>query len=169
MRLAALITLVVGLAASATTAMAAGGRSGLLEIVNGRGIVQITGKGGLNGRIVRGSLQITDLSPGDEWSPWVNGLPRGKTVSIRGENVTFRLGDGRYQIVARGEGISISGNGTGQAILDGEPDAVGVTGSYQVGDRPPQALPSGVIRVSFGGKEPKKDPRTSGPSGKIKP
>ena len=164
MRLAALITLVVGLAASATTAMAAGGRSGLLEIVNGRGIVQITGKGGLNGRIVRGSLQITDLSPGDEWSPWINGLPRGKVASIRGENVLFRLSAGRYQIVARGEGISISARGTGQAILDGEPDAVGATGFYRVGDRPRQALPASVIRVSFGGKEP----RTSGPSGKIK-
>ena len=165
MRLAALITLVVGLAASATTAMAAGGRSGLLEIVNGRGIVQITGKGGLNGRIVSGSLQITDLSPGDEWSPWVSGLPRGKVVSVRGENVTFRVPAGRYQVVARGEGISISARGTGQAILDGEPDAVGATGFYRIGDRPQQALPAGVIRVSFGGK----DPKTSGPSGKIKP
>jgi hypothetical protein len=166
MRLAVLITLVVGLAASATTATAADGPSGWLEIANGRGIVQITGKGGLTGRIVSGSLQIMDLSPGDEWSPWVNGLPRGKVVSIRGgENVTFRVPAGRYQVVARGEGISISARGTGQAILDGEPDAVGDTGSYRIGDRPPQALPASVIRVSFGGKEPK----ASGPSGKIKP
>ncbi len=110
--------------------------------MDGRGTVQVKGKGVLVGRIDRGWLQIVDLTPRDEWSPWVNGVPRGKVVGIRGKNVTFRLSKGRYKIVARGEGISISARGEGTVVLDGEPDSVGDTGRYAVGDAVPQPLPA---------------------------
>lgn len=152
MRVAALTVLALALAAS--TAVAAGKPSESLTVKDGRGIIQIKGKGVLVGRIDRGWLQISDLSPGDEWSPWVNGVPRGKVVGIRGENVTFRLSKGRYKIVARGEGISISARGDGIVILDGEPDAVGATGEYAVGDGALQVLPADPLRVSFGASGP---------------
>ena len=150
MRYAALITLALALAVGSTAAVAGTTVSESLTVVDGRGIVQVKGKGVLVGRIDRGWLQIVDLTPRDEWSPWVNGVPRGKVVGIRGENVTFRLSKGRYKIVARGEGISISARGEGTVALDGEPDSVGDTGRYAVGDAVPQPLPADAVTLSFG-------------------
>ena len=86
---------------------------GSLAIEDGRGTIQITGKGVLVGRIDKGSLEIVDLSPTDQWSPRVNGIPRGKMVTLRGKNVSFYVPGGRYKIDARGNGISISARGTG--------------------------------------------------------
>lgn len=150
MRHAALITLVLALAAGSATAVAGTTANESLTVVSGRGIVQVKGKGVLVGRVDRGWLQITDLTPRDEWSPWVNGVPRGKVVGIRGENITFRLSKGRYKIVARGEGISISARGEGTVSLDGEPDTVGDTGQYAIGDAVPQPLPGDAVTLSFG-------------------
>ena len=87
-----------------------------LEVKGGRGVVQITGKGVLVGRIGKGSLEIVDLSPNDQWSPRVNGIPRGKTVTLRGKNVSFYMPGGRYKIIARGSDISISARGTGAVV-----------------------------------------------------
>lgn len=156
MRRAALITLALALVATSATAVAGTTPTApneSLTVKDGRGIVQIKGKGVLVGRVDRGWLQIIDLSPRDEWSPWVNGVPRGKVVGIRGENVTFRLSKGRYRVIARGEGISISARGEGTVILDGDPDAVGGTGEYEIGDQGLQPLPVEPGRVSFGGSE----------------
>lgn len=149
MRLAALILLVFALSATAATG-AAKAPGGALEIKGGRGGVQITGKGVLVGRIEKGSLKITDLTPNDQWSPYVNGVPRGKEVWLRGENIGFRVSKGRYKIVARGDGISISAYGTGTAVLDGDPDAVGATGVYRVGDAALAPLPLEATKASFG-------------------
>ena len=153
MRLAvlAILALALALALSASTAAGAGRvPGGSLEIKDGRGIVQIKGQGALLGLLESGSLQITDLTPGDQWSPRVNGVPRGKVVWIRGTNVRFYVPGGRYKIVARGDGISVSAFGPGQAVLKGEPDAVGDTGTYTVGDAPAEPVPSDVIHLPFG-------------------
>ena len=61
----------------------------------------------------KGSLEIVDLNPNDQWSPRVNGIPRGKTVTLRGKNVSFYIPGGRYKVTARGSDISISARGTG--------------------------------------------------------
>jgi hypothetical protein len=148
MRLAALV--VLALAVAASTAVAAARPKESITIKDGRGIVQVKGNGVVVGRVDRGWLQIVDLSPNDEWSPWVNGVPRGKVVGIRGTSITFRLSNGRYKIVARGEGISISARGSGLVTLDGDPDAVGATGEYSVGDEELQPLPADPLRLPFG-------------------
>lgn len=149
MRLAALTLLALATTASAATG-AARAPSGSLEIKGGRGIVQITGKGVLVGRIEKGSLRIIDLTPTDEWSPFVNGVPRGKEVWLRGQNIGFRVSKGRYKIVARGDGISISARGIGTATLDGDPDPAGDTGLFAVGDDPPAPLPAEAEKTAFG-------------------
>ncbi len=133
MRLAAIITLALVLSAGVASgaALAPGGS---FEVKGGRGTVQISGKGVLVGRLGKGSLEIVDLSPNDQWSPRVNGIPRGKTVTLRGKNVSFYIPGGRYKITARGSDISISARGTGAVMLNGDPDAVGDTGMYAVGD-----------------------------------
>lgn len=152
MRLVALILLVLGLSAT-VAAGAAKAPGGTLLIEDGRGTVQITGKGVLIGRMEKGSLEIVDLNPTDQWSPRVNGIPRGKVVTLRGKNVSFYVPGGRYRLVARGTGISISARGTGTAVLDGDPDAVGGTGRYSVGDAASAPLPVEATKVPFAAGE----------------
>ncbi len=152
MRLAALILLVLGLSATVATG-AAKAPGGTLLIEDGRGTVQITGKGVLVGRMEKGSLEIVDLNPTDQWSPRVNGIPRGKVVTLRGKNVSFYVPGGRYRLVARGTGISISARGTGTVVLDGDPDAVGDTGRYAIGDLASAPLPLETTREAFGKTE----------------
>jgi hypothetical protein len=164
MRLTALILLALGLsatvAAGAEQAPKARGNDvlrasgGSLLIEDGRGVIQITGKGVLVGRMDKGSLEIVDLNSSDQWSPRVNGIPRGKTVTLRGKNVSFYVPGGRYKLTARGVGISISARGTGSVTLDGDPDPVGDTGRYAIGDDPPGPLPVGATKVVFGPAEP---------------
>ena len=165
MRLTALILLALGL--STTVAAGAGqaprsttgsevlaASGGSLLVEDGRGVVQVSGKGVLVGRMEKGSLEIVDLSSSDQWSPRVNGIPRGKTVTLRGKNVSFYVPGGRYKLTARGVGISISARGTGTVTLDGDPDPVGDTGRYAIGDDTPAALPVEATKLVFGPVEP---------------
>ena len=160
MRLVAMFLLALGLATSVAagappaddgarllaTAKAA---SGSLSIEDGRGTVTVGGKGVLVGRMERGSLEILDLSSGDQWSPRVWGIPRGKAVTLRGKNVSFYIPGGRYRLTARGTGISISARGSGWVSLVGDPDPVGDTGTYAIGDGTPDPLPGEqTIRTS---------------------
>ena len=131
---------------------------GSLSVEDGRGTVSVGGKGVLVGRMEKGSLEIIDLSAGDQWSPRVNGIPRGKTVTLRGKNVSFYIPGGRYRLTAKGVGISISARGTGWVTLDGDPDPVGDTGTYAVGDDTPGPLPADATRTTFG---PDQVPSTS--------
>jgi hypothetical protein len=163
MRLAALTLLALATCATAATA-AANAPGGSLSIEDGRGVVQITGKGVLVGRMDKGSLEIVDLSAGDQWSPRVNGIPRGRTVWLRGKSISFYVPGGRYRIVAHGTGISISARGTGSSLLDGDPDPVGATGVYAVGDDAPAPLPVEPTRTTFGAGD---GSASSSQSGKI--
>jgi hypothetical protein len=152
MRLAALILLAFVLSAGVATgaALAPGGS---FEVKGGRGMVQISGKGVLVGRLGKGTLEILDLNPNDQWSPRVNGIPRGKTVTLRGKNVSFYIPGGRYKVTTHGSDISISARGTGAVTLNGDPDAVGDTGMYATGDEPLIPLPIEATKASFGPSE----------------
>ncbi len=152
MRRSAFILLVLGLSAGVATAAALAPR-GSFEVKGARGVIQITGKDVLLGRMGKGSLEIVDLSPNDQWSPRVNGIPRGKMVTLRGKNVSFYIPGGRYKITARGSDISISARGTGVVSLNGDPDAVGDTGMYSVGDGDLVPLPETATKTTFGPSE----------------
>lgn len=149
MRLLALILLVLTVSVGMATA-AAQAPGGSLEIKEGRGSFQITGKGVIVGRVDKGTLKIVDLTPADQWSPWVNGVPRGKNFWIKGRNITFRISAGRYKVVASGDGVSVSARGTGTAILDGDPDPVGDSGSFRVGDAQAAPVPDEPVKASYG-------------------
>jgi len=123
---------------------------GSLSIEDGRGTVTVGGKGVLVGRMDKGTLEILDLSSGDQWSPRVWGIPRGKSVTLRGKNVSFYIPGGRYRLSAKGTGISISARGTGWVTLEGEPDPVGDTGTYAIGDGTRDRLPTELTRMTFG-------------------
>ena len=150
MRRAVLLLVVLSLAVSAGWAAAAPSPPGSLSIEDGRGTVVIKGKGIVIGRLDKGEVQIVDLSPLDQWSPRVNGVPRGKTVWLRGKDVNFYVPGGRYRITVRGDGFSVSARGQGSATLTGRPDTTGGTGTYAVGDDPPAPLPGTTEVVDFG-------------------
>ena len=147
MRLALLSALVLVLAVPASFAAAT--PAGTLSVENGRGTVVLTGKGIVIGRLDKGDLKIVDLSPLDQWSPRVNGVPRGKTVWLRGKDVNFYVPGGRYRITVRGDGFSISARGQGTAAFAGNPDPTGATGTFAVGDAAPSPIPD-AVQVSFG-------------------
>jgi hypothetical protein len=123
---------------------------GSLEITDGRGVITVKGRGALLGRVDRGSLTVVDLTPADQWSPRVNGIPRGKVSSMRGRDITLYVPAGRYRIVVRGEGINLSARGSGTVVLDGQPDPTGATGSYAMGDDAPQPIPDDPAKAAFG-------------------
>jgi hypothetical protein len=148
MRLA-LLSLVV-LAVAAPLGWAAANPAGSLSIEDGRGTVTLKGKGIVIGRLERGEIWIVDLSPLDQWSPRLNGVPRGKTVWTRSKDVNFYIPGGRYRITVTGAGFSISARGQGVATIDGTPDLTGATGMYAVGDTGLTPLPDDPITVQYG-------------------
>ena len=151
MRLALLFLCLLALAVPA--GWAAARPPGSLSIEDGRGTVVLKGKGIVIGRLEKGDVQIVDLTPLDQWSPRVNGVPRGRTVWTRGKDVNFYVPGGRYRITVHGEGFSISARGQGTASLDGSPDAAGSTGTFAVGDSQLVPLPSTLEHVPFGAPE----------------
>jgi hypothetical protein len=148
MRAALVVVAVLALAVPA--AWSATAPAGSLSIEDARGSVALRGKGIVIGRLERGEVQIVDLTPLDQWSPRVNGVPRGRTVWTRGKDINFYVPGGRYRITVRGDGFSISARGSGSAVLDGQPDAAGATGTYAVGDSAPAPIPAETERVDFG-------------------
>lgn len=148
MRLALVIVLALALAVPA--GWAATRPTGSLSIEDGRGTIVLRGKGIVIGKLERGEVQIVDLTPLDQWSPRLNGVPRGRTVWTRGKDLNFYVPGGRYRITVRGEGFSISARGQGSATLAGKPDASGATGTFAVGDDAPAPLPSEAHEAEFG-------------------
>jgi hypothetical protein len=138
------------LAVAVPAARAAAPTAETFSIEDARGTVTIRGTGIVIGRLERGEIQIVDLTPVDQWSPRVNGVPRGKTVGLRGKDVNFYVPGGRYRITVRGEGFSISARGQGSVVLDGSPDVNGSTGTFAVGDVEPAPVPAGTVKVTFG-------------------
>ena len=124
--------------------------AGSLSIEDGRGTVTLRGKGIVIGRLERGEVQIVDQSPLDQWSPRLNGVPRGRTVWMRGKDVNFYIPGGRYKITVTGSGFSISARGQGVAAIHGTADVTGVTGTYAVGDGNPAPLPNESITIQYG-------------------
>lgn len=132
--------------------------AGTLSIEGGKGVVVVRGNGGLLGHVAHGSVEVVDLTPGDEWRPTVNGVSRGRRVLLRGTNLSFRILGGDYRLTVKGDGISVSARGAGVATLVGLPGLTGDTGLFGTGpsadcqDSPDQceALPPVLTRVPFG-------------------
>ncbi len=129
-----LCTLTVAVATS--VAGAAAPTAGTLSVERGKGVVMVDLRGSLLGRLVSGTLRVTDLTPYDRYAALVVGRkltqerlgPR--TVLYRGQGLRFRMVGGGYRVVARGSGISVSAVGRGVVLLDAEPrfpgDDIGV-------------------------------------------
>lgn len=159
----ALVLAAAAALASVTPVMAIDGSAGgSLSIENGRGVIQVRGRGVLVGRVVNGVVQIVDQTPADAWAPRINGAAgsKGKGMSVRGSEINFYIPGGRFKILVRGEGISISARGDGQVQLSTQPDATGAAGLIRVGDAEAHQLGAETLRFSYGES-------SSGPSGQV--
>jgi hypothetical protein len=124
MRKAAFICVLTGLLAVPAVAYAVQQAEGRLSVSEGRGVVSMQGRGAMIGRLDRGSVTVTDLSPVDDSEPVVFGCDleelRGASTICRGETIRFRLIGGMWRVTVRGVGIDVSAVGRGTVRLDGE-------------------------------------------------
>jgi hypothetical protein len=114
-----------------SVAWAAEPTAGTLSVERGKGVVMVDLRGSLLGRLVQGSIRVTDHTPNDRYSATVVGRrvtserlgPR--TIVYRGLGLRFRMAGGGYRVVMRGSGISVSAVGRGVVMLDAEPRFAG--------------------------------------------
>jgi hypothetical protein len=103
---------------------------GTLSVEDGQGKVTLQARGGIIGRLDRGSVTIYDLSPQDAYEPYVFGDDEpvrfiGESgVRYGGAGLRFRLIGGRYRIVIEGRGIDLSvvAKGTGSIVAGAAAD-----------------------------------------------
>ena len=156
MRNAAIIVLLAGLlAAPAAASLVARASDEGLSVNDGRGLVWIEAKGALIGRLDKGQITITDLTPLDQNDPVVFGCEevwfRGPADVCRGENIRFRLIGGRWRVGIRGAGIDLSAVARGRVLLQGDGIRTGVYSTSGVDCRtsPQDCDPLPDIETSF--------------------
>ena len=131
MRKLILVLCTFALVGAASAAQAAEPTAGTLSVEHGRGVVMVDLRGSLLGRLVVGSLRVTDHTPNDRYAALVVGRKvtqerlGPKTVLYRGQGLRFRMLGGGYRVVVRGSGISVSAVGRGVVTLDAEPRFAG--------------------------------------------
>jgi hypothetical protein len=97
--------------------------NGTLSIRDGRGIVQLSARGSMTGRL-NGRLTVTDPKPYDSRRAVVYGARKTiyrseKTTIYQGRNVRFRLIGALYQVKLDGKAIFMSAIGRGKGMVDG--------------------------------------------------
>lgn len=110
---------------------------GTLTVEDGRGRVSLQARGGVLGRLDRGTVTIFDTTPGDANDPVVSGDDRpvrfvGETgIQYSGVGLRFRVAGGGFRVVVAGRGIDLSvvGKGNGWLVGDaGEPGLYSLDG-----------------------------------------
>jgi hypothetical protein len=154
--------LALALPVAAVASLQAG--EGTLSVEDGNGRVTLQARGGVIGRIERGTVTIYDLSPEDAFEPWVVGDDQpvrfvGETgITYGGVGLRFRLLGGRYRIVIAGRGIDLSvvakGVGTIVAGPSGDPGVYSLDGADCRNDRDScKPLPDLIKRFQLGAGE----------------
>jgi hypothetical protein len=139
MRKLLLVLCTLSVAVATSVAGAAEPTVGTLSVERGKGVVMVDLRGSLLGRLVTGTLRVTDHTPNDRYAALVVGRKLtqerlgSRTVLYRGQGLRFRMVGGAYRVVARGSGISVSAVGRGVVMLDAEPRFPGDdTGIYSL-------------------------------------
>ena len=100
---------------------------GTLSVRDGRGMVQLSSRGTLIGRIERGKIWVTDPRPFDALRPIVLGAEtvkksrNSKTTQYSGRNIRLRSTRGYFHVRFQGRGIQLSAVGRGQGLIQGVP------------------------------------------------
>jgi hypothetical protein len=142
---------------------------GTLSVENGNGRVVVQARGGVIGRIDRGTVTIVDTTPNDANDPVVSGLTRVQRelgdngMRYTGTNIRFRVIGGGFRIVAEGRGIDLSVVGRGFASLRGDAPSPGLYSLDGTDCRTSRSscteLPEIARRVQLGGPDREKPDR----------
>lgn len=157
--LLALLALALPVAAVSATSVG----EGTLSVDDGRGKVNVRARGGVIGRLDRGTVTIYDLTPADASEPVVSGvdepplLVAENGIRYRGTGLRFRVIGGNFRILIQGRGIDLSVVGKGEGFIEGdtlEPGVYSLDGADCRRDRAScNPLPEPGIRFRLGGQE----------------
>jgi hypothetical protein len=118
----ALLALILPVAAVAATDAG----EGTLSVEDGRGKITLQARGGVFGRLDRGTLTVYDTTPADANFPVVTGADQPEVftadngVRYRGAGIRFRVIGGGFKLVIQGRGIDLSVVGKGSGFIEGE-------------------------------------------------
>jgi hypothetical protein len=148
MRKTVLLILLALLIPAAAQSQPRAPQNGTLSIREGRGIVELSARGSMTGR-VNGKITITDSKPYDSKRPVVYGATKTtyrnvRTTVYQGKNIRFRLIGARFQFRIQGRAIFLSAIARGDGVIDGTGDPttnVFYDGVWSLNDSPYQSLP----------------------------
>ena len=136
---------------------------GTLSVEDGRGKVTLQARGGVFGRLDRGTLTVYDTTPADANFPVVTGADEpeffvaGNGVRYRGAGIRFRVVGGGFKLLVEGRGIDLSVVGKGSGFIKGETAEPGVYSLEGADCRKNRAscddLPDPGIRFKLGAQE----------------
>ena len=99
---------------------------GTLSVEDGRGKVSLQARGGVFGRVDRGTVTVWDTSPADASFPVVTGADQPEAflvdggVRYRGTGIRFRVIGGGFKLLIQGRGIDLSVVGKGSGFIEGD-------------------------------------------------
>ena len=148
MRKTVLLILLALLIPAAAQSQPRAPQNGTLSIREGRGIVELSARGSMTGR-VNGKITITDSKPYDSKRPVVYGAAKTtyrnvRTTVYQGKNLRFRLIGARFEFRIQGRAIFLSAIARGDGVIDGTGDPtanVFYDGVWSLNDSPYQSLP----------------------------
>jgi hypothetical protein len=158
---------------TAVSAVSAG--EGTLSVEGGRGKVNLDARGGVIGRLDRGTITVFDKTPGDANFPVVTGadvpdlfLADG-SIRYRGAGLRFRVIGGGFRISIQGRGIDLSVVGKGSGYIEGDTIEPGVYSLDGADCRKSRAscelLPEFGVRFRLGAPERPEKPGDSNATG----
>ena len=158
----ALLALALPLAAVSATSTG----EGTLSVEDGRGKVNLDARGGIIGRLDRGTITVYDKTPGDASFPVVTGADQPEIfladngIRYRGAGLRFRVIGGGFRILIQGRGIDLSVVGKGGGFIEGDTLEPGVYSLDGADCRKSRAscdlLPEPGVRFRLGSERPEK-------------
>lgn len=133
---------------------------GTLSVRDARGLVQLSARGTMIGRIGQGKLTVTDPNPFDARRPIVLGAERKtrsrnmKTTVYRGRDIRLRITGGLTHVRFEGRGIQLSAVGRGAGLIQAAPEPVTgpvSNGFWSLNDEEYEPLPEVVTKFKLVG------------------
>jgi hypothetical protein len=158
----ALLLLILSTVLVAAPAQAGPPANGTLSVKDGNGMVQLSSRGTLIGRVERGRITVTDPKPFDGRKPRVLGYDSArksrnrKTTVYTGRNLRLRSTGGFFHVLFQGRGIDLSAVGRGQGLIQGQTDDPNLPpdGLWSVNDEEYRSLPAQMTRFGLVGPPP---------------
>lgn len=163
-RILTLLCFLVALGAAPAEAGAPPG-DGTLSVRDAKGLVQLSSRGTMIGRIAAGKLTVTDPNPFDARRPIVLGAEKRtvsrnqKTTVYTGKDIRVRITGGLAHVRFEGRGIYLSAVGRGSGLLDGAGDLtanVFFDGVWSLNDEDYHSLPDELERFDLVGPQPER-------------